>query len=44
VPIEGVAQAATLLIGFGRDVEVLSPPELRAELGRRAADVVALYS
>lgn len=44
VPIEGVAQAATLLIGFGRDVEVLSPPELRAELARRAADVVALYS
>lgn len=44
VPIESIAQAATVLIGFGNDVEVLSPPELQAELVRLATHVLALYS
>lgn len=43
VPIEGVAHAAGLLLGFGDEVEVLAPAELRDELARRAARVTALY-
>jgi predicted DNA-binding transcriptional regulator YafY len=42
--IESIPHAAGLLLGFGCDVEALSPPELRAELRRRALDVAALYS
>lgn len=43
VPIESVSHAASLLLGFAIDIEVLSPPKLRAELTRRAGLVVALY-
>ncbi len=43
VPIEGTGHAAGLLLGFADDVEVLAPPELRAELARRAGRVLALY-
>lgn len=43
IPIEGVEHAASLLLGFTGDVEVLAPPELRAELARRAACVLTLY-
>jgi predicted DNA-binding transcriptional regulator YafY len=43
VPIESIPHAAGLLLGLGANVEVLEPPELRAELARRAAEVVALY-
>jgi len=42
-PIEGVAHAASLILGFGDGIEVLSPPELREELARRAQAVVAFY-
>ena len=44
VPIEGVAHAAGLLLGFADEVEVLAPAELRRELARRAARVTALYA
>ena len=43
VPIEGIAEAAGLLLGLAGDVEVLDPPELREELGRRAARVARMY-
>lgn len=43
VPIEGVGHAAGLLLAFADDVEVLSPPELRHELARRARRVATLY-
>lgn len=43
VPIESVAHAAGLLLGFADDIEVLSPPALRAELKRRALAVTKLY-
>ncbi|MGW1627442.1 helix-turn-helix transcriptional regulator [Streptomyces sp. NPDC002172] len=35
--------AARPLLAFGTDVEVLSPPQLRAELARVAADIAGLY-
>lgn len=44
VPIEGVENAASLLLGFGPDVEVVRPPELRRRLAQRARQVLALYS
>ena len=43
VPIESIAHAAGLLLGFADEIEVLAPAELRAELARRAARVAALY-
>jgi predicted DNA-binding transcriptional regulator YafY len=43
VPIEGIAHAAGLLLGFADEVEVLGPPELRRALAERAARVAALY-
>lgn len=36
--------AARTLLSFGGDVEVLSPPEVRADLARVAADVAARYT
>jgi predicted DNA-binding transcriptional regulator YafY len=36
--------AARTLLSFGSDVEVVSPPEVRAVLARTAAEVVAQYS
>lgn len=43
VAIESVPHAAALLLGLGAGVEVIEPGELREELARRAAEVVALY-
>jgi predicted DNA-binding transcriptional regulator YafY len=43
IPIESITDAANALIAFGEDVEVIGPPELRTELARRAAVVVAMY-
>jgi predicted DNA-binding transcriptional regulator YafY len=43
VPIEDISHAASLLLGFDDDVEVLAPVTLREELKRRAAAVLALY-
>jgi predicted DNA-binding transcriptional regulator YafY len=37
-------QAVRALLAFGADVEVLEPPEARAELASAAADAVALYA
>lgn len=44
VPIEGIGHAAGLLLGFGDEIEVIEPAELRQELGRRAARVATLYA
>lgn len=44
VPIESVAHAAGLLLGFADEIEVVEPPELRRELRDRARRVVALYA
>jgi predicted DNA-binding transcriptional regulator YafY len=43
VAIESIAHAAALLLGFGEDVEVLEPAELRSEILRRAQAVVRRY-
>jgi len=43
VDIEGVDHAAGLLLGFGDAIEVVSPPDLRAALRRKAEAVAALY-
>jgi predicted DNA-binding transcriptional regulator YafY len=44
VVIEGVGHAASLILGFGADLEVVSPPELRDEIARRATAVTAIYA
>lgn len=45
VPLRFAAvPAARTLLSFGGDVEVVSPPEVRADLTRTAAEVVARYS
>lgn len=44
VPIEGAGHAASLLLGFGDAIEVVSPPALREALARMAAAVSALYA
>ncbi|MCW2931353.1 MAG: Helix-turn-helix type 11 domain protein, partial [Actinomycetia bacterium] len=36
--------AARILLSFGGDVEVISPPEVRKDLTAVAAQVVALYA
>ena len=43
-PIESLAVAAGPILSLGDDAEVLSPPELREELAKRAAAVAALYA
>ncbi|TCN30496.1 putative DNA-binding transcriptional regulator YafY [Kribbella orskensis] len=43
VPIEAIGNAATQLVRYGDRLEVLDPPELRAELSRLARSLVALY-
>jgi predicted DNA-binding transcriptional regulator YafY len=42
--IESINNAAGLLLGFGADIEVIAPQELRVELARRASQVCALYN
>jgi predicted DNA-binding transcriptional regulator YafY len=44
VPIESIAHAAGLLLGFADEIEVLEPAELRQELADRAARVASLYA
>lgn len=44
VMIESIGYAAGLILGFGCEIVVLAPAELRDELRRRAASVVALYA
>jgi predicted DNA-binding transcriptional regulator YafY len=41
--IEGVNHAASLLLGFGTDIEVLAPAALRREIAQRAAKVCSMY-
>jgi len=43
VPIEGIEQAAAMLLGFGAEIEVVSPTALRRQLADRARQVLALY-
>jgi predicted DNA-binding transcriptional regulator YafY len=43
VPIESIGYAAGLILGFSDDIDVLSPPELRDEVARRALAVAAMY-
>jgi WYL domain len=40
----GAVLAARIMLGFGRDVEVVSPPEVRADHAAVAAAVVAQYT
>ncbi|QGN48739.1 helix-turn-helix transcriptional regulator [Micromonospora sp. WMMD558] len=44
VPIESLTHAHGDLLRLGADVEVLSPPELRARLAATAAELAALYA
>jgi hypothetical protein len=37
-------KAARTLLSFGANVEVMSPPEVRAELAAVASEIVDLYS
>jgi len=41
--IESISHAASLLLGFSTQIEVLNPPSLRAELAQRARSVYGLY-
>ena len=41
--IESIEGAASALLAFGSDIEVLAPEELRRELEKRASSVWALY-
>lgn len=43
IPIESLGHATGTLLQLGADLEVLHPPELRAELTRTAAALVELY-
>ncbi len=43
VPVESIGNAASRLIRFADQLEVLEPPELRAELRRLAQSVADLY-
>lgn len=43
VPIESIDHAAGLLLGFGNEIIVVGPAELREEIVRRASAVVASY-
>jgi predicted DNA-binding transcriptional regulator YafY len=43
VATESVEHTADLLLGFGPDIEVVSPPALRRRLAERAAQTLALY-
>ena len=40
----GAVLAARIMLGFGRDVEVVSPPAVRADHAAVAAAVVAQYA
>ena len=42
--IESISHAASQLLSFGDDIQVLSPRELRAELAKRASRIAALYA
>jgi predicted DNA-binding transcriptional regulator YafY len=44
VPIENVPHARRLFLGFGADLEVLSPPELRAEIAETVARLATTYA
>ena len=43
MPIESIEHGARQLLGFGAEVEVLAPAELRTELLRQARALLALY-
>jgi predicted DNA-binding transcriptional regulator YafY len=43
VPIESIGNAATQFVRYGDRLEVLDPPELRAELSQLARSLVSLY-
>ena len=43
IPVEPVEQAALQLLRLGAEVEVLSPPDLRAAVAAQARKVAALY-
>jgi predicted DNA-binding transcriptional regulator YafY len=43
VPFENLEFAYRELLTFGRDVEVLDPPELRERIREAAEEVLALY-
>ena len=43
VPIESIEHGARQLLGFGAEVEVLEPAELRAQVRRQASRLLALY-
>lgn len=44
VPIETIGHAASLILGFADEIEVIAPVELMTELATRAARVATLYA
>ena len=43
MPIESIEQGARQLLGFGAEIEVIEPAELRAQVLRQAGELMALY-
>ena len=43
IPIESIEQGARQLLGFGAELEIIEPTQLRAAVLRQADDVAALY-
>jgi predicted DNA-binding transcriptional regulator YafY len=43
IQVESVEQGARQLLGFGDEIEVLSPPALRERMAQQAAAVLSLY-
>jgi predicted DNA-binding transcriptional regulator YafY len=44
IPVEEVKYTSRILIGVGREIEVLGPPDLRASMAEITRDMAALYT
>ena len=43
MPIESIEHGARQLLGFGGEIEVLEPPELRAKIVEEANTIIARH-
>lgn len=43
MPIESIEQGARQLLGFGAEIEVIEPAELRDEVLRQASQLMVVY-
>jgi len=44
MPIESIEQGARQVLGFGAEIEVIEPAELRAEVLRQARRLMTLHA